>query len=249
MQNPAHKEERLHASIYTGDTQLKSSLVVKDLRVTADTSLNMSQQCVLETKRASGILGCSRRNVVFPGGCRKRLFPSAWYWVKPHLECRVQFCPILFPPIQELHGHTGKSLIKGHKIMKGLEDFCEEMLRELGLEKRRLRAILPMSVSTWRKGAKMDSGSGAQGQDRRQRAETGTQEVFRWHLLYCAGGWALAYVAHVTLTVSKTVWTRPWEAVLVSMLEKADRSFDLQWSFPISVILWFHDSSVSTKST
>lgn len=115
MQNPAHEEEWLHASIYAGDTQLKSSLVVKDQRVTADTNLNMSQQCVLETKRASGILGCSRRNVMFPGGCRKRLFPFAWYWVKPHLECCVQFCPTLFPPVQEIHGHTGKSLIKGNK--------------------------------------------------------------------------------------------------------------------------------------
>jgi len=43
MQNPAHEEEQLHVSIYAGDSQLKNSLVVKDLRVTADINLNMSQ--------------------------------------------------------------------------------------------------------------------------------------------------------------------------------------------------------------
>lgn len=116
------------------------------------------------------------------------------------------------------------------------------MLKELGLEKRRLRAILPMSISTWKKGAKMDSGSGAHGQDRRQRAEIGTQEVFRRHLLYCAGGWALAYVAHVTLKVSKTAWTRPWEAVLVKYAREGRQIF---WppvvlsNLCYSVIPWF----------
>lgn len=150
----------------------------------------------------------------FPGGCRKRFFLSASHWAKPHLVCCVQFCTTPCPT-------AGDTWTYWQEFDKGLQKWWRDWRTSEGrcweswAWKKGGWAIVPMSISTWREGAKkMESGSGAQGQDTRQRAEIVIQEVFRWHLLYCACDWALAYVAHIALRVSKTVWTRPWEAVL-----------------------------------
>jgi len=74
-----------------GATQLERSLAEEDLRVLADTKLNVSHQCVLVAKKANSILGCIMQIVV----SRWREVTPALYsaLVRPHLEYSVQSWP------------------------------------------------------------------------------------------------------------------------------------------------------------
>ncbi|PKU47816.1 hypothetical protein llap_1855 [Limosa lapponica baueri] len=95
---------------HIGATHLESSFEEKDLRVLVDVKLNMSQQCALAAKKATGVLGCIAE--VLPACQGRRSFPSSTH--KAEVTPGVKRS-LLGSPIQERHRHTGENSTKGHK--------------------------------------------------------------------------------------------------------------------------------------
>uniref|UniRef100_A0A8C3HFM2 Reverse transcriptase domain-containing protein n=1 Tax=Chrysemys picta bellii TaxID=8478 RepID=A0A8C3HFM2_CHRPI len=111
-----------------GTEWLGSSSAEKDLGVTVDKKLNMSQQCVLVAKKANSILGCISRGIA--SRSRDVIIPLYSTLVRPHLEYYVQFwTPHHRKDVEKLERVQRRAT----KMIRGLDYMIyKERLRELG---------------------------------------------------------------------------------------------------------------------
>ncbi|KAK4829265.1 hypothetical protein QYF61_002657 [Mycteria americana] len=103
-------DEVLRDMYMLGTNWLESKFAEKAFGDLADSKLNRSQHCALATKKANDILDCIRHQ--FEGSDPSTL-------LCPGEATPGVLCPFLGSPVQEGHGHTGESPVKGHKDEEG----------------------------------------------------------------------------------------------------------------------------------
>ena len=112
--------------------------VEKDLGVTMDANMKVSEQCRIAASKANQVLGMIRRNITYKD--KSLIVPLYKAIVRPHLEYCIQaWSPYLRKDIDMLE----KIQRRATKLIPGLRDLrYEERLKECGLttlETRRLR--------------------------------------------------------------------------------------------------------------
>ncbi|KAJ7426512.1 rna-directed dna polymerase from mobile element jockey-like [Willisornis vidua] len=84
-----------------GADLLESVSEEKDLRVSLDNKLSMSQHCALVAKKANGILGCITKNIA------SRLKEVILPLFSPSEATIGLLCPVVGSPVEERHGAPG----------------------------------------------------------------------------------------------------------------------------------------------
>lgn len=95
-------KEQPPATTQAGADQLGSSSAEKELRVSVDTRLTMSQRCVVTANKANSMLGCAKQSLA--GRLREGVPPLCSDPVRPPLET-VSSC--FEPPVQEDESSEG----------------------------------------------------------------------------------------------------------------------------------------------
>ena len=121
-----------------GGTILSTTVKEKDLGVTMDANMKVSEQCRIAASKANQVLGMIRRNITYKE--KSLIVPLYKAIVRPHLEYCIQaWSPYLRKDIDMLE----KIQRRATKLIPGLRDLrYEERLKECGLttlETRRLR--------------------------------------------------------------------------------------------------------------
>ena len=125
-----------------GGTILSKTVNEKDLGVSTNANMNVSEQCRIAASKGNQVLGMIRRNITYYKE-KSLIVPLYKAIVRPHLEYCIQ-APGRESISQERHGDMLEKIQRrATKLIPGLRDLTyEQQLKECGLttlEMRRLR--------------------------------------------------------------------------------------------------------------